>query len=62
MGLGPDTANLVPTTFSLGLRIPEKAGALGESRTRDLLITNCPEPRTQDTQADLSLGEVNNAA
>jgi len=28
----------------------------------DLLITNCPEPRTQDTEADLSLGEVNNAA
>ena len=26
--------------------------------TLDPLIKSCPEPRTQDTQADLSLGEA----
>src|SRR5260370_39598652 len=28
----------------------------------DLLITNCPDPRTQSTQDDASLGEASNAA
>jgi hypothetical protein len=40
--------------------VPVVIGGPSRTRTLDPLIKSCPEPRTQDTQADLSLPTQSN--
>jgi hypothetical protein len=53
---------VIRTTKTTGtpavLDVPVVFGGPSRTRTLDPLIKSCPEPRTQDTQADLSLGEA----
>ena len=60
--LEPDSGNNARQAVGNDSDLSDSAGAGGGSRTRDLLITNCPDPRTQGTQSDLSVCEVSEAA
>ncbi len=50
---------MIRTTKTMGtpavLEVPIVIGGPWRTRTSDPLIKSCPEPRTQDTQDDLSL-------
>ena len=48
--LGTKSISGAPDT----LEAPEKIGGPSRTRTLDPLIKSCPEPRTQETQADLT--------